>query len=215
MSVYTDFKAEWLGRRVDYDHVYGFQCVDLILQYIYEKFGTPSGVYGNAIDYWNNPSPALLVHFDKVAGSQANQGDIVVFNGLPGNPYGHIGICDSEDGSNVTILEQNGSGVNSGSGTGGNAIRLRAIPRSRVAGVLRPKSTPAPAQGSAGTAHVQREAYVRAAPNTAAALAGSRLLEPGDTFQYSGKVTGQAVGGNNVWYQSVYGHYVWSGNVSG
>lgn len=212
---YQAFKAEWLGRAVDYDHVYGYQCVDLILEYLKEDYGIPSGVWGNAIDYWNNPSPALLAHFDKVPGSAANQGDIVVFNGLAGNPYGHIGICDSEDGTNVTILEQNGSGTNSGSGTGGNAIRTRAIARSRVAGVLRPKSSPAPAPGGAGTAKVLREAYVRAAPNTAAALAGSRVLEPGNTFQYSGKVTGQSVGGNNVWYKSVYGHYVWSGNCSG
>lgn len=211
---YQAFKAEWLGRRIDYDHVYGYQCVDLILEYLKEDFGIPSGVSGNAIDYWNHTSPALLAHFDKVAGSQASQGDIVVFNGLPGNPYGHIGICDSEDSANITILEQNGADGN-GSGAGGDAIRTRAIPRSRVAGVLKPKSSPAPAPGGGGTAKVLREAYVRAAPNTAAALAGSRVLEPGNTFQYSGKVTGQSVGGNNVWYKSVYGHYVWSGNCSG
>lgn len=212
---YQQFKAEWLGRRIDYDKVYGYQCVDLILEYLKEVYGIPSGVSGNAIDYWNRPSPALLAHFDKVAGSQANQGDIVVLNGLAGNPYGHIGICDSEDGTNVAILEQNGADGN-GSGVGGDAIRTRAVSRSRVAGILRPKSIPAPAPpSSGGTATVVREVYVRAAPNTAAALAGSRVLEPGQTFQYTGKVAGQSVGGNNIWYASVYGHYVWSGNVTG
>lgn len=139
---YTDFKNEWLGRRIDYDHVYAFQCVDIILEYVYELYGLATGVSGNAIDYWNHPSPALLTKFDKVSTTDCHQGDIVVLNGLSGNPYGHIGICDSQDASNVTILEQNGAG--GGDGLGRNAVETRAIPKSRIAGVLRPKGTPVP-----------------------------------------------------------------------
>lgn len=139
---YSSFKSSWTGRRVDYDHVYAYQCVDLILIYIKEEYGLASGVWGNAIDYWRRPSAPLLTKFDLVGGTDCKQGDIVVLNGLAGNPYGHIGICDSQDGSNVTILEQNGNG--SGTGTGGDAVRLRAIPKSRIAGLLRPKGAPAP-----------------------------------------------------------------------
>lgn len=211
MSAYTDFKAEWLGRRIDYDHVYNYQCVDLILQYVAEKFGIPSGVTGNAIDYWYRTSAPLFAKFDKVSTTACQQGDIVVFNGLAGNPYGHIGICDSQDANNVTILEQNGAGGSTG--TGRDAIELRAIPKSRIAGILRPKGAPGPSGG--GTAHVQRECYVRVAPNLGAALGGSRVLEAGDTFQYSEKVAGQSVGGNNIWYHSTRGNFVWSGNVTG
>ncbi len=144
---YQTFKNSWSGRRVDYDHVYAYQCVDLILQYIKDEFGTPSGVWGNAIDYWTHTSSPLLAKFDKIATQDCKQGDIVVLNGLPGNPYGHIGICDSQDANNVVILEQNGAG--GGTGTGSNAIRTRAVAKSRIAGVLRPKAAQAPAPAPA------------------------------------------------------------------
>lgn len=136
---YINFKNEWTGRRVDYDHVYAYQCVDLILQYIKQEYGIASGVWGNAIDYWTRPSAPLLTKFDLVSGSDARQGDIVVLYGLSGNPYGHIGICESTSATTVKLLEQNGAG--SGTGTGKDAIGVyRDIPRSRVAGLLRPKA---------------------------------------------------------------------------
>ena len=148
---YIDFKNEWNGRRVDYDHVYGFQCVDLILEYVKECYGLPTGVWGNAIDYWNHPTPALLTQFNIVQGQQAQQGDIAVFNGLAGNPYGHIGIVDRQDASGIWLLEQNATG--SGDGLGKSAIGVyRALPLSRLAGLLRPKAgtqpqpTPPPAR---------------------------------------------------------------------
>ena len=140
---YQQFKTSWDGRRVDYDHVYSFQCVDLILQYVYECYGLGSGVWGNAIDYWNRPSAPLLTKFDLVSSRDCQQGDIVVLYGLAGNPYGHIGICDSQTGDTVSILEQNGYG--GGTGTGKNAIGVwRTITKSRIAGLLRPKYVPVP-----------------------------------------------------------------------
>lgn len=137
---YSQFKAEWFGRRIDYDHVYAYQCVDLILQYVKECYGLSSGIWGNAIDYWRRPSAPLLTKFDLVSSTNCKQGDIVVLNGLAGNPYGHIGICDSQTATTVTILEQNG--VGGGTGLGGNAIRLRSVAKSRIAGLLRPKAAP-------------------------------------------------------------------------
>ena len=135
-----NFKNFWLGKVVDYDRVYGYQCVDLIKQYLNQNFGLAPGAWGNAIDYWTNTNGSILTKFDKVAGSDARTGDIVVFKGLAGNPYGHIGIAtQNADGTNVTVLEQNGSTGN-GAGKGGDAIRTRAIARSRVAGLLRPKA---------------------------------------------------------------------------
>ncbi|UOF78661.1 endolysin [Caudoviricetes sp.] len=140
---YTTFKNNWLNKKVDYDHVYAHQCVDLILQYVKEEFGLASGVWGNAIDYWRRPTATLLTKFDLVSSTDCKQGDIVVLNGLTGNPYGHIGICDSQDATSVAILEQNGSTGN-GSGVGGDAVRTRAVPKTRIAGLLRPKAAPAP-----------------------------------------------------------------------
>lgn len=135
-TIFESFKAEWLGRRIDWDHVFNYQCVDLILEYIYEKFGL-SHTRGNAIDYWTNPSPDILTKFHKVASSDPQIGDIVVMLGLPGNPYGHIGIATgNKTATTVEILEQNGATGN-GSGMGGDAIRTRFIAKNRIAGLLR------------------------------------------------------------------------------
>ena len=71
------------------------------------------------------------------------------------------------------------------------------------------------APSGGGTARVLRLCNVRTAPRVNAPLGGSKQLNPGDTFQYSAKVYGDSVSGNNVWYHSTRGNFVWSGNVTG
>jgi hypothetical protein len=138
---YQQFQAKWLGKRVDIDKVYGYQCVDLIKQYMLETAGVPNGAYGNAIDYWFKTHNAVSSKFDRVQGSNAKAGDIVILKGINGNPYGHIGVASGNTNLVSTqILEQNGSSGN-GSGLGGDAIRLRYIPRWRVVGMLRLKTS--------------------------------------------------------------------------
>lgn len=139
---YLEFKNKWLGGRVDADGVYGYQCVDLVKQYLSECYGIKASAWGNAIDYWYSTHPELLKTFDKLSTSSAQRGDIVIFKGINGNPYGHIGVADTGAGLvNVDTLEQNGSTGN-GSGVYGDAIRVRGIPRWRVVGVLRQKPVP-------------------------------------------------------------------------
>lgn len=166
----NNFVNRWIGNRIDYDGVYRYQCVDLILQYVAELYGLRSGVWGNAIDYWTKPTAALLTKFDKVQTQKPQAGDIVVLNGLSGNPYGHIMIAIN----GVTGLEQNGSTGN-GSGVGGDAVRTRTIPLSRIAGVLRPKAA-APA------------------PKPQPAPAGVYKIQAGDTFWALEKRFGMAEG---------------------
>lgn len=162
---YKQFESKWLGKRVDYDRTYGYQCVDLVKQYVYEGFNLAPGAWGNAINWWTTTNPNLLTKFNKVSGSQGVQGDIVVLRGLSGNPYGHIGICTGGlTSTTIEILEQNGSTGN-GTGTGGDAIRKRFVSRSRVAGLLRPKPVaPATVKGTlkSGTWNVRLGAYVGA-----------------------------------------------------
>jgi hypothetical protein len=144
---YQTFKNQWLGKRIDFDRVAGYQCVDLIKQYLASEFGLTPGSWGNAIDYWYNTNPALLTKFDKLSTKETRTGDIVIFAGINGSPYGHIGIADSPAGTiTVGTLEQNGATGN-GAGTAGDAIRVRGIPKWRVVGVLRPK-TAIPAAGT-------------------------------------------------------------------
>lgn len=85
------------------------------------------------------------------------------------------------------------------------------------AGGLNVPTTPAvqSAPSGGGTARVLRTCNVRTAPRVNAPLGGSKQLNPGDTFQYSAKVYGDSVSGNNVWYHSTRGNFVWSGNVTG
>lgn len=127
------FKDKWLGRRIDYDSVYFFQCTDLTKQYLHECFNIKPGAYGDAKDWFLSPNAMLLSAFTKTGG-QALPGDIVVYNPTPTNPHGHIGIAIN----NAVMLEQNGTG--GGDGLGTNAIRLRTINYARVLGLLRPKS---------------------------------------------------------------------------
>jgi hypothetical protein len=68
------------------------------------------------------------------------QGDIVILYGLHSNADGHIGLATgNQNSTQFELLEQNGQTGN-GSGLEGDAIRTRYIDKSRIAGVLRPKT---------------------------------------------------------------------------
>jgi hypothetical protein len=54
---------------------------------------------------------------------------------------------------------------------------------------------------------------VRSAPNTTAALAGSQTLNAGDEFTAVNEVAGESVNGNDLWWVSSAGNYVWSGGT--
>lgn len=200
------FEKKWLGGRTDYDKVYAYQCVDLILQYIAEHDGIKTGVWGNAIDYWRYPSPALLKKYKKISSKTPQRGDIVIFNGNVGNPYGHIAIAVSP----TKMLEQNGA-TGDGDGKGGDEIRYRTIPQSRIAGILRPISSKPTYPRKVRVIKVWGAA-VRSQPRRSASLAGSRYLPYLSTFTAVKRVKGESVNGNPYWYQSSLGNYVWAGN---
>lgn len=77
-------------------------------------------------------------------------------------------------------------------------------------------ATTPPVQPTGGVAQAIRQTNVRVAPNTSAALGGSRTLTAGQTFSYSAKVHGQYVSQNGVstdlWYHTMVGNYIWLGN---
>lgn len=55
--------------------------------------------------------------------------------------------------------------------------------------------------------------YVRDKPTTKSKLSGSRFLLRGMRFRTTGLVKGQSVKGNNKWYKSKAGNYIWAGGV--
>jgi hypothetical protein len=207
---FNRFKNEWLGKRVDWDKVYSYQCVDLILQYVYECYGITGGVSGNAIDYWvktgnNGFNTNLLSKFDKITSNEAREGDIVILNGLAGNPYGHIGVATgSVNAAELEILEQNGQD-GSGNGEGGNTIRVRYVARNRVAGLLRPKvpvSNPAPAPSVPNGDNVHLPASVQ---SWAIYRVGSQLRK--GTSDQVGSLAPARFGGLTYKIQSWVGNY--------
>jgi hypothetical protein len=153
METYQAFKNEWNGRCVDYDHVNGYQCVDLILEFMYQCGNVASGISGNAIDYADKPSAAFVNATVKVTDGSKQPGDIIVLGGTSTSPLGHIALRDT----NVDqMLEQNGYDGN-GSGLGKDAIGVYgAIPYNRVVAVYRLKrfivTAPAPARAPAAPA---------------------------------------------------------------
>jgi hypothetical protein len=146
MKTFDTFRHDWQGRSVNYDGVFGSQCVDLILQYLRECYGISSGVRGNAIDYWTGTSAPLLQRFRRQQIDNPVKGDIVIFKTSGRDDYqgdGHIGVATGWiDGSNVEILEQNGYGGADGlahpDGSHRNEVGVRRLKRSRIAGVLQP-----------------------------------------------------------------------------
>lgn len=96
---YDVFINQWLGKAIDWDGMYGAQCVDEIAQYCTDN-GKPVA-YANAKDWANHP--ALLGAFDWTDNNPSDfyqipkRGDIIVWSGeLPGSGgYGHIAIWDS------------------------------------------------------------------------------------------------------------------------
>ena len=79
-----------VGKAIDYDKVYGAQCVDLIKAY-YNYLGV-SPVSGNGADYaWNS----LPSGWQRIHGAVPQKGDILVYSGNSSNPAGHVAIFES------------------------------------------------------------------------------------------------------------------------
>lgn len=81
-----------LGKALDYDGVYGAQCVDLI-KYYYDYLGCASYARGNGADYVSNTLPSGWARYQ---GAQPQPGDILVYSGNTSNPYGHVAIYESD-----------------------------------------------------------------------------------------------------------------------
>ncbi len=78
-----------VGTSVGYNDGSGqYQCVEFIQAY-YQYLGV-SKVSGNARDYATNALPS---GWSRVQGGVPQKGDILVYSGTSGYPYGHVSIC--------------------------------------------------------------------------------------------------------------------------
>lgn len=179
---------------------YPGQCVSWIQQYLWQVFGIPYVARGNAKDF-------VPPGFTKLpANTPLKPGYIVRYGANYGGGYGHIGLIDD----NGQWIDQNGVAV--------LHIGQRATPFGGIESVWAPtaafnvKTAP-----TYGMAQANRLANVRVAPNTSAALGGSKVLQQGDTFMFKQIVDGETVTQNgittNKWVESQFGRFVWLGNL--
>ena len=100
---------------LDYDGMYGAQCVDLIAYYL-NYLGMTSLIGGNAKDYINKtmPSGSGWTKYTNTSNFTPKPGDICVwganktYDGVwSTGEYGHIGVVYSVSGSKFTSVEQN------------------------------------------------------------------------------------------------------------
>ena len=83
------------------------------------------------------PKSPFFANWEKIKGMKnLMQGDIIIRSQ---GQYGHVAIVDHVLNGKVYVLEQNGSGKNSGSGLGENAIRIQAYNLSFYDTILRCK----------------------------------------------------------------------------
>lgn len=131
---FNEFYQGVNGKSLDYDGLYGYQCVDLVKVYLDWMFDIKPGAWGNAKDYWNNLNKANMNnYFYKVPNTRdlvVQRGDIVVWGAMSGNPYGHVAIGLSGDINHFTSLDQN---------WGSNYVREIYHNYDGVLGVLRVK----------------------------------------------------------------------------
>ena len=98
------FVVTYNGKKVDWDKAYGYQCVDLFRQYCNDVLNIPQlPAVDGAKDLWENHGC-----LKQTTGSYA-PGDVLVYDGTPSNPYGHVCILVSLlDSDTFIVFEQNG-----------------------------------------------------------------------------------------------------------
>ncbi len=137
---YDVFLNKWMGHPIDWDGLYGPQCVDEIAEYCQTAGKTLC--YANAKDWANNP--AMYPDFTWMQNNPndynqiPNRGDIIVWSGLlPGSEgFGHIAIWDMVTGPGTfNSLDQN---------WGGQYVHFQSHNWQYILGWWTPKQPPAP-----------------------------------------------------------------------
>lgn len=136
---FNEWVNKYLGKKTDWDGVYGVQCVDLIDAFIDRCLGLKKGFWGNAKNWWTerNSSRWLKNNFKFVVPTYKNgelqPGDIGI---RTSGAYGHIFIVkEPTSNGKIKYYDQNYEGTGAG-------MTLREKPYTSVYinGVLRPKN---------------------------------------------------------------------------
>lgn len=110
-----EFVNKYNGKKVDFDGVYGAQCVDLFRQYAKECLGIPEHTgaclsSGGAKDLFNDyqKMPIEKKYFIRETKKGLIPGDVVIWDSTPTNKYGHVAIYLGAINNSLIVFEQNG-----------------------------------------------------------------------------------------------------------
>ena len=107
---------------IDYDGMYGKQCVDYVNAYARDVLGVKNAFYGQGIQYAYQvfanyeALPYVKEHFIRIANERTNyplRGDVVVWNKSATSKYGHIAVVLGATEHTITVAEQNYDGKGS------------------------------------------------------------------------------------------------------
>ena len=100
------------GKYIDFDKMYGYQCADVSVDYVYHITNGKVRMWGNAIDLPNNTFPKGWKVVRNYPAYVPPIGSVAVFSYGIYNQYGHTGLVwDNSGGTKTfTILEQNFDG---------------------------------------------------------------------------------------------------------
>lgn len=109
----ADFINFYEGQKVDYDGVYGAQCVDLFRQYCKDVLEIPvhTGAVEGAKDLFLNYKnmPYEEKYFERLPPAKTVQmGDVAVWGSTPTNKYGHVAIILGYNETQFLVMEQDG-----------------------------------------------------------------------------------------------------------
>lgn len=133
-----EFVKKYNGKKVDYDGVFGAQCVDLFRQYVLDVLGisehtgscsTSGGAKDLYLDY--NKMPLEKKYFVRITNKSFVPGDVLVWDENGTNKFGHVAIYLGKLDNDFIVFEQNGIAQD------GAKIALRS--RERLLGGLRKK----------------------------------------------------------------------------
>lgn len=102
---YNEFVKKYNNLPIDFDGVYGDQCMDLAHQYAVEVVGHNIPNVAGAKDEWNY----IIDGYTKINNSATNiphQGDILIWDDRIGS-FGHIAVFDHGDASSFVSFDQN------------------------------------------------------------------------------------------------------------
>lgn len=105
-----DFIKKHNWRAIDYDGVWGAQCVDLVRQYIKEVLNTvqpPAVGDKGAAHLWDNYLPQHYDRFVNTLWAIPQPGDIVIWNRNAGGGHGHVAIIESANLMSFRAFSQN------------------------------------------------------------------------------------------------------------